>query len=67
MTTQPLQEPDYTYWSRLARWNYKDAALLLNGIDPFLYLKTKFSPKEMPSEPELAKVILDLQIFKFIN
>lgn len=30
----PPSEPDFTFWSKLDAWSYRDAALLLCGFDP---------------------------------
>jgi hypothetical protein len=34
MECEPLTEPDYAHWSRMARWEFRQAAALSIGLDP---------------------------------
>lgn len=53
MTKDTLPELDYEFWSKLDSWNFKDAAFLIHGMDPFDFKHMQFNTKEVPTQPEL--------------
>lgn len=46
-------QPDYVYWCKYDIWDFKQAALLLQGLDPFKYQKIPFNSKAPPETREL--------------
>jgi hypothetical protein len=57
-------EPDYEFWSKLDRWNFKEAALLLQDIDPLEYKQVQFSTKALPDQPELKEAYKTFLLLK---
>lgn len=72
MSTENAQ-PDYAYWCKYDIWTFKQAALLLQDLDPFKYPKISFNseaPTEAPELYEAHKIYLLLKKcvdFKYNN
>ncbi len=60
-------QPDYKFWSKLDSWSFKDAALLLHGLDPLEFRQLRFNTREIPVSPELKEPYKTFLILKDAN
>ena len=62
-----LSAPDYERWCRVDEWTFKEAALLLQGLDPLNYGNAKFNLRTAPEEPELKETYMTFLALKKFN
>lgn len=64
MEKNEKSQPDYKFWIKLDHWSLKDAALLLNELDPMEYAHIKFNTREIPNSSELKEAYKTFLILK---